>query len=240
MTNFQETRREIPAREPAFNLPWPVGALILALLVAHAARVFAGVDPDRFALTSGDLPSGRLDRLLTYQFIHGGWAHVLMNSAFILAFGAPVARYLGGGWRGGLAFLAFFLICGVVAGAAYAGMADLLALGDHRAGPWALVGASGSASGLMAAAARLIQGGGQGRVDGHEGRLGSITGRVTAGMTMAWVAINAVLGLSGLTPGAAGVPVAWEAHIFGYVCGLLAVGPVGWLAGVRADHAIAL
>src|SRR5580693_1758672 len=181
MSDVQDRWRGAPAREPVLNLPWPVSALIAVLVAAHAARLWLRVPPDRFALISSDLAAGRWTGLITYQFVHGGWTHLLMNSAFILAFGAPVARFLGAGPRAGLAFLGFFLVCGVVAAATYAGLFDLLAAQRPGLVQWALVGASGSASGLMAAAARLIQG---------RGRLGSITGPVVVGMTAAWIAVN--------------------------------------------------
>jgi membrane associated rhomboid family serine protease len=93
------------------------------------------------------------------------------------------------------------------------------------------VGASGAASGLMGAAVRLIEG---------KGRLGPPFGRTVVGMSLSWIAVNLVLGVSGLTPGAGGAPVAWEAHIFGYFCGLFVIGPFGQLAGLKRDHAIAL
>jgi membrane associated rhomboid family serine protease len=223
-------------REPAFNVPWPVAWLIAVLVGLHALRAALGGDPEIWAFTSADAEAGRWTSLLTYQFVHGGWTHVLMNSGFVLAFGPPTARHLGTSLRAGAAFLAFFLACGVAAAAAYAGLSALLGpvfLGGD--GPWALIGASGAASGLMAAAARLIEG---------RGRLGPLTGRTVWSMTLAWIAINLVLGVSGLTPGAAGVPVAWQAHIFGYLAGLALIVPAGWLAGVRSDvrndHDIAL
>jgi membrane associated rhomboid family serine protease len=206
------------------NAPRSIGVLIGALIAAHAIRLALGLSAGALALTSDDLPQGRLGGLLTYQFVHGGWVHLLMNSAFILAFGAPVARFLGSGIRGALALYAFFLGCGAAAAVAYAGMADLLSNGPPA---WALVGASGAASGLMGAAARLMQG---------QGRLGPITGRLVTGMTFAWVAMNAVLGISGLTPGAGDMPVAWQAHIYGYVAGLLLIGPVGRLTGSNDHH----
>jgi membrane associated rhomboid family serine protease len=228
MTDFEEMRRETPIREPAINLPWPVGLLILVLIGAHAARVLTGGDVDRFALTSTDLDNGRFAGLITHQFVHGSWTHVLMNAAFVLAFGAPVATYLGRGLRGGLAFLGFFLVCGVVAAVAYGGVADLFPVAGSGRGGWALVGASGAASGLMGAAVRLMEG---------KGRLGPIFARMVGAMTLSWVIVNVLLGVSGLTPGASGVPVAWQAHIFGYCCGLLIIGPIAWIAGVRDDHA---
>ena len=220
--------RDEPIRgEPMFNAPWTVLALIAILLATHAARLATGVDAERFALTRNDLDAWRWPALISYMFVHAGWTHVAMNSAFCLAFGAPVARALGVGWRGALSFFGFFLVCGVLAALSYAGLLSLTPDGGGADG-WALVGASGAASGLMGAAARFIQG---------RGRLGPMTGRVVIGMTLAWIAINAVLGLSGLTPGTAGAPVAWQAHIFGFAAGLLLIGPTLWIAkGSRADH----
>jgi membrane associated rhomboid family serine protease len=210
-------------REPAINAPWVVTGLILALIAAHAARVLSGASLEPLAVTSQDFGQGGYVQFITYQFAHGSWAHVLMNAAFVLAFGAPVARYFGEGPRGSLVFLGFFLVCGILAAATYGGYVDLLAWVTGRAQPpWALVGASGAASGLMGAAARLIQG---------HGRVGRLGGRTVAVMTLAWILINLVLGVSGLTPGAGAVPVAWQAHILGYFAGLLLIGPFGALAG---------
>ncbi len=232
MTDFNDPGPPTGRGEPALNAPWPVPALILFLIGAHAARVVVGAPPDAFALTATDLGAGRLRGLLTYQMVHGSWAHVLMNSAFTLAFGAPVARFLGRGARGAMVFFGFFLVCGVVAAVAYGGLEELLAqLGGGPPPLWALVGASGAASGLMGAAARLIQG---------KGRLGPIGGRTVWAMTASWIVVNVVLGATGLTPGAGGAPVAWQAHIFGYVCGLILIAPAGWLAGRASDHDNAL
>jgi len=212
-----------PLREPAFNAPWPVLFLIAVLVAAHLARIGLGVGPDLFALTGQNLAAGRWIGLITHIFIHGSWAHLFMNSVFVLAFGTPVARFMGVGPRGAAAFLVFFLVCGVIAGLSYAGMA--LALAPVRLGPgpvWAVIGASGAASGLFGAAARLMQG---------RGRLGSLWGSTVVGMTVAWILVNAILGLSGFTPGAVGAPVAWEAHIFGFFAGLVLMGPFARAAG---------
>ena len=217
-------------REPAFNLPWPVAVLAVVLIGAHAARLGLRVPPDAFALTRSDLLSGAIAPLFTYIFVHGSWPHVLLNSLFCVAFGAPVARWLGTGARGGLAFFVFFIACGVTAGVGYGGWFDLTVFLGRHPSEWALVGASGAASGLMGAAARLIEG---------RGRLGSIVGRQVVGMGAAWVLANVVLGVFGLTPGTGGAPVAWEAHIIGFFAGVLLIGITGRLAGARVDHSIA-
>ena len=221
MSDDPETYPERPAREPLFNVPWIIVALIASLIATHALRTALHVGAEGFAFTSDDLARRHWGGLLSYLFTHGSWPHVLMNSAAILAFGPPTARMMGEGARGAGAFLGFFFACGVVAALGYAAL--------HMRGEWALVGASGAASGLMAAAARLIDG---------QGRVGPLFGRTTIGMTVAWIAINVLLGASGLTPGAAGLPVAWDAHIVGYFAGLFAIVPFAWMAGSRTDHVL--
>lgn len=217
--------RYTPAREPLVNAPWTVVVLVGVLLATHLLRVATGVDPGRFALTRDDLVDRNWLPLITYMFVHANWAHVGLNSAFTLAFGAPVARSLGMGWRGALTFFGFFLVCGIIAALGYAG---LLAVDPGNVDGWALVGASGAASGLMGAAARLIEG---------RGRVGSIRGRAVIGMTLAWIAINVIFGFTGLTPGAGNAPVAWQAHIIGFASGLLLITPATWIAkGSRTDH----
>ena len=40
---------------------------------------------------------GRPWTALTYAFLHGSWAHVLINSVWLAAFGTPIARRCGAG-----------------------------------------------------------------------------------------------------------------------------------------------
>ena len=181
----------------------------------------AHADAEPLALTAADLGQGRWLPLVTYMFVHASWAHVLMNAAFCLVFGAPVARLLGPGVRGAVLFAVFFLVTGIAAALGYA------ALDPH--GAWMLVGASGAASGLMGGATRLLE---------NRGRLGPLLSRPVIVMTIGWVVANAVLGLSGLTPGAAGLPVAWQAHILGFLAGVLLIGPFAWASGPRDPHAL--
>ncbi|MFE8070048.1 rhomboid family intramembrane serine protease [Marinobacteraceae bacterium S3BR75-40.1] len=74
--------------------------------------------------------------LIAYQFLHGNWAHLIGNMVFLFLLGFTVERALGGP-----RFLLAYLLCGVASGLAHAGMA----WGSNVA----LVGASGSISGLM-------------------------------------------------------------------------------------------
>jgi membrane associated rhomboid family serine protease len=205
-------------REPMVRVPWAVFALVALLIALHAWRVLAHVDAAPLAFSSADIAQGRWLPLITHMFVHGSWAHVLMNAAFCLVFGAPVSRLLGRSLWGGVLFLLLFLVCGVAAALGYA------ALYPH--GPWMLVGASGAASGLMGGASRLLDG---------TGRPSPLVSRPVFAMSLGWIVVNAVLGLSGLTPGAAGVAVAWQAHIIGFFVGLLLISPFAWAAGVRRE-----
>ena len=177
-------------------------------------------------MTAPDLANGNWGGLVSHIFVHAGWTHLVMNCLFILAFGAPVARFLGPSLAGALSFWLFFLVCGVVAGAGYASAEEIMARFGLGRLDFALVGASGAASGLMGAAARLIEG---------RGRLGPLAGRTVVGMSVVWILINLALGLTGMTPGTAGAPVAWQAHILGYFAGLFLIAPMAWMSGRRAS-----
>jgi membrane associated rhomboid family serine protease len=214
-----------PRTEPAIRVPWPVAVLIALLVAAHVARLWLGFDPDRLALTAPDVAAGRWGGVITYLFVHANWAHLLMNSVAVLAFGSPVARYLGTGARGALAFALFFLLCGAIAGAGQAGIVGLLAKAGLALNDYALIGASGAASGFVGAAMRLIEG---------RGRPGPIFGRLVVLTTVAWVFANVVTGVTGLMPGVpAGAPIAWEAHLMGYFSGLLLIPFFGRLANAH-------
>lgn len=76
--------------------------------------------------------------LLTFQFLHAGWIHLLSNLVFAWIFGAALERALGP-WR----FLLLYLASGICAGVAY------IVLMPNAAVP--LVGASGAVAGLLGA-----------------------------------------------------------------------------------------
>jgi membrane associated rhomboid family serine protease len=153
--------------------------------------------------------------LLTSIFIHGNWPHAGMNAALALAFGAPVARLMIG-LKGAAGFLAFYIVCGLLAGVGYAMV--------HPALYEDVGGASGAVFGLMGAALRLL-----GRKSGKLRRLTDKRFLIPAAAVMA---VNAALGLLGVAPGMEGMKIAWEAHAFGFVAGALLAGP--WVSVFRA------
>ncbi len=215
-TDRQPIDEPQPRREPMFNAPWTIVALPALLIALYAGQsMFLGdAQVGRWALTWAALKVGRWETLLTCMFLHASWAHVLMNSVAIVAFGPPAARLMGTNGRGAAVFYAFYLTCGALAGLGFLAVAP--------AGADAVVGASGAVSGLLGGASRLIEG---------RGRIGPIFGPTVLGMAAAWAIANVILGVTGLTPGAAGVPVAWQAHLAGYLAGVLLIGPFARLSG---------
>ena len=204
-------------REPIFNAPWPVTALVAAILGGYAVQSVVPQDPifAAYGFSPARLAAGDALPLVTALFLHGSWAHAIMNAAGALAFGAPVARLAGRGAGGGGAFFLFYLACGVFSSWTFALI--------HPGGQMVLIGASGAISGLMGAVSRLIAG---------QGRPGPYLSRTVLGMGAAWVFANLLIAGLGYAPGMGDGPVAWEAHLTGYACGLVLIGPFArWRLG---------
>jgi membrane associated rhomboid family serine protease len=153
----------------------------------------------------------------SYGALHGSWAHVLVNSVWLAAFGTPVARRLGA-----LRFLALALAT---------------TLGGSIAHYWTqaesvapMVGASAAVSGMMAAALRFMYAPPRydaltGRpLEAHElprqsfGRL--VRDRRAALFLGVWFAINLATGLLAAPLGIVSGSIAWEAHVGGFLAGL--------------------
>ena len=210
---------EAPARERLLNAPWPSVVIVVAIVVAYGLQSTlapgdAGIQ--KWGFTPADLWRGRWLGLLTVMLVHAGWAHALMNALGALAFGPPVARLMGPGLRGAGLFFIFYLVCGVVSTLGY------LVLHLHSAEP--VVGASGAIAGLMGAAARLL---------GPDARpITPIFSQPVISLGSGWLVVNVLEVIFG---GAfmEGARVAWEAHIAGFVVGVLLIEPFARLAGWR-------
>jgi membrane associated rhomboid family serine protease len=97
------------------------------------------------ALSLAGLKSGYVWQFLTFQFLHGGLPHLVLNSVVLYSFGRPLEEFLGK-----RAFLKLYLLSGFAGGVAQV----LLGLVSPRfAGP--MVGASAGICGLVAAFALL-------------------------------------------------------------------------------------
>ncbi len=162
-------------------------------------------------------PEGRWLTFLSHAALHADWVHLSINMVWLLAFGAPVA------WRmGQMRFLLFFAAC-AVAGA----LAQLVV---NPASILPMIGASGAISGLMGGAARFIftQ---QPALHGLAGMIGRpsmvppplapLLDRRVLGFVAVWTGINLVFGAMGQFFVGEGQAIAWEAHLGGFLAGLV-------------------
>lgn len=200
-------------REKILNAPF------LPVLIAASMPVlfwFQERLPDEglsMAFRAGDLARGQWGGLFTSMLLHGNWAHVTMNAVGALAFGTPVARLLARGFAP-LAFIALYVCSGVIAAWGY-GLC-------HPGSMAPLEGASGAVFGLIGAATRLL---------GGHGRVLPLFHPAVLKASAVWMGVNLLIGLVGFAPGAEGARIAWEAHAFGFLFGILAIGPLGrWFA----------
>jgi len=215
-------------------LPGAVVAMIALITVVQVARStlsylqdlqvlawFAFI-PVRYAETFVQLPGGiaaDVWTFATYALLHGSWIHLITNAVWLVAFGAAVARRFGG--------LRFW----VFSAAAAAGGAALHLL-VHWGDPVPVVGASAAISGQMAAAARFVfdaggplrlrQGPGSGDAAFRRparSLADTFRNRTAVVFIALWFFINLAVGLGSSAAG--GMAIAWEAHLGGFLVGLL-------------------
>jgi membrane associated rhomboid family serine protease len=148
---------------------------------------------------------------VSYMGLHNDWTHLVINSLWLLAFGPVVARR-----QGALLFLLFFLICGVAGALAYVAL--------NWGSPVPVVGASGAISGLMAAALRMLPGQAPWAEPGTA-PLAPLFSRQILIFTAVWAAINILAGVTGLGVGGESGLIAWQAHLGGFLAGILLCGP---------------
>lgn len=205
-------------RQPAFNAPWPA-LLLTAGLVALYALQRRAPDQEAVFYRYGLLPltEGERARLVSFLFVHGNWAHVLLNALGALAFGAGVSRLFGTGPLGAGAFFAFYLVCGVLSGWGYMALKTDSAV--------VLIGASGAVAGLMGAASRVLDRQRLPPWARARARLAPFTSPTVISMAVAWLVLNLMVAVFGFSPGMGAAAVAWEAHLVGYAAGVLLVGP---------------
>jgi membrane associated rhomboid family serine protease len=139
-------------RRPTFGSPWSATVVLLvvnvvAFIVQMVLDRFSNIPTNAwFALSVDGLRHGFVWQLLTYQFMHGGWLHLLLNCWAIYVFGKEVEETLGRP-----SFLTLYFASGVIGGL-FQALAGVL-FGGAFAAP--VVGASAGAFGLVAAFASL-------------------------------------------------------------------------------------
>ena len=170
---------------------------------------------------------------VTYAFLHGSWAHLVVNSVWLAAFGAPVATRLGPA-----RFLVLALACALGGAGAHALM--------HPLSVVPMLGASAVASGLMGAAARFVFT--PARAPGWPGEparrpplepLSALLSNRRAALFLGlWFATNLAFGVLAAPLGVVEAGIAWEAHIGGFLAGLFlmpALDPPPGAAGPHPD-----
>lgn len=237
--------------EPVFNVPGVVIAVLAVLIAVHVtlsllpeeSSVWWGIAlafvPARYAGFSDQIPGGAMAAFtspFTYMLVHANVMHLVMNSVWLLAFGAVLARRLGAA-----RFLAFSIAGGLAGALAfYVANPELIA---------PVIGASGAVAAMMGAVMRFLfvaidRGEGHLLRDAPEavGRapvMAALRDRRVLGASAVFIAINlfAIVGFGSVGSGA----IAWQAHLGGYFFGFLAfalfdIAPRNVISGEKDPH----
>ena len=229
----------VTQREPILNVPAVVTVTIAAFVLVHAGRAWL-LSPEedaefliRFAFIPARYDTSLLPHeafpggtgadiwtFITYALIHGDLMHLAVNVIWLLPFGSAVARRFGP-----VRFLLFFALT-AAAGAA-------MHLATHTGAFVPMIGASASISGFMAAAIRFVfQTGGPLNVfrrdaDPQAYRVPAVPltavwhdPRILAFLGV-WFGMNILFGLGSVAIPGVEQAIAWQAHIGGFLGGLV-------------------
>ncbi|NMM46378.1 rhomboid family intramembrane serine protease [Rhodospirillaceae bacterium KN72] len=212
---------------PAFNAPGIVLQIIVVTVLMHVFRLVAPeawVDPVLTYLVFnpgdlhffGDYPVEISARWVGYALVHGSWLHLMVNCAFLLAFGTPIARQIPK-----LSFLALYAL-----GAAGGALAVLIV---YPGADLYLIGASGGVSALVGALSRMVF-----LRRGQEYVPPPFNNR-RAGVIFILVFFGVNL-LFEFLPGPGGLTVSGESHLGGFVAGFLLSLLLPWRHRQRDPH----
>jgi len=242
---------ENPPREPLLTLPGALTAYIGLLAVIHVVRVLLPVDleywtielfgfiPKRYdqTLLSMPFPGGtgaEIWTFVTYSLLHANLSHIGFNILWLLPFGSALARRFGA--------VRFFLFMAVTA---IAGAAAHLVTHEHELAP--MIGASASVSGAMAAAIRFafVRGSflsfNRGDADAAarvpaQPLFRALRDPRVIGFLAVWFGVNIIFGMGSIAVGSEGATVAWQAHIGGFLAGLLLFSVFDPIPRVQRTH----
>lgn len=207
----------IPIKDLSYSrkTPWIRNALILLNILVFGMGLSMGgtgytalVEQFGFmAQRFSEDPFGNFYSLISYQFFHGGFGHILGNLWYLWIFGGNVEARMGG-----FKFLLFYLFSGV-----FSCMVQVLAT------PYSnipLVGASGSIAGVLGAYAAFFP---RARIVTWVpfGLFGWTTQIRAFFFLVLWFLYQFLLGYAHYNPYASSGGVAWWAHVGGFVFGIL-------------------
>ncbi len=223
-------------REPILTLPGALIVYIALLAVIHLVRMMLPFDiddlviemfgfiPKRYDSTLLDVtfPGGegaKVWTFVTYSLLHANLGHIGFNVLWLLPFGSALARRFSA--------TRFFLFMAVTA--ATGALAHFITH-EHAVAP--MIGASASVSGTMAAAIRFafVRGSFLSFSRGDADAAAKVpalsltralrNGRVLAFLAI-WFGVNIIFGMGSIAIGVDGASVAWQAHIGGFLAGLM-------------------
>ena len=225
----------VPPREPILTLPGALTAYVLLLGIIHLRVLLPpdlenwtidvfGFIPKRYdsTLLAIEFPGGdgaKVWTFVTYSLLHANLSHIGFNVLWLLPFGSALARRFGA--------FRFFLFMAVTAAA---GALAHLVTHEHAVAP--MIGASASVSGTMAAAIRFafVRGSflsfnrGDAEAAARVPALSLLSAlrnpRVLAFLAI-WFGVNIIFGVGSIAIGTDGASVAWQAHIGGFLAGLM-------------------
>ena len=207
---------------PAAKSPIVNRVLLLVNLVVWLYTFSLSGDPERLdafyrayafdwstftgALSAGDVRPDAIYPLITHMFLHGGWLHVIGNMLYLWIFGDNVEDRLGS-----LRYLAFYLLAGIAA-----------AVGQGLIAPAPMVGASGAVAGVLGAYLFLFPGS-RVRTLIFLGLFITIVQLPAIVVIGLWIVVQVLSGLAELRMSDAGAPanIAFFAHVFGFIAGIL-------------------
>lgn len=203
-----------------FNVPPVVALTALALAALFVASAVAprtvlwlmggapGLSPMK--LFAGPAANGGviawLSPLFTHMLMHANLAHLLFNGLWLIVFGTPVARR----FQDSVRFLSYFALAGVAGGLFFSVF--------HPNDPTILVGASGGVTGLLGGVVRFAF---QNPGEPYRRTLPLFSQPVLI-WSVVVILLNASVAVVGPGFGASGADVAWQAHIGGFLFGLIA------------------
>ena len=242
---------ELAPREPILTLPLPLTAYVVLLAVIHLRVLLPpelenwtidvfGFIPKRYdsSLVNLQFEGGagaKVWTFVTYSLLHANLTHLAFNVLWLLPFGSALARRFGA--------VRFFVFLAVTAAA---GALAHLVTHEHAVVP--MIGASASVSGAMAAAIRFAFVRGSflsfSRSDADTAAkvpalplLRALRDRRIVGFLGVWFALNIIFGVGAIGVESDSAGVAWEAHIGGFVAGLLLFALFDPVPRVRNDDA---
>ena len=193
---------------PLLNIPFATKILVTLIVAAYlilwlGAEFITNFPVDRIytelgfvsARWTGGLPFYfyTVFSLVAVNFLHGGWFHLAMNAATLVAFGSGVEKRLGAG-----KMLFIFFVSSVIA------LVTHLCVSPFSPDP--VIGASGGISGLFGAILIVLK---------NDGVL-SASNRILP-FVILWIAISVLFGFMGSPDGSS---IAWVAHIGGFIGGI--------------------